>query len=309
MKIDRLFQIVILLLNKGTLTASQLAKHFGVTARTIYRDIETLSVCGIPVTMTPGHNGGIQLLDDYTLSRTYFSDAEKDNILLALQTLNVTDFPDADRALKRMASLFRSVPKEPWITVDYVPWGSQPHNFREFDQIRSSILDRRYVEFHYTNSSNEQKQVKIEPHQLIFKGAAWYLKGWDTAKRAFRTYKLTRMKNFQICENHFETPHQKQNEKSASDVTSCSAPLLILHFHPDTLYRLYDNFTDSDMTHNEDGTITVQARFPVDEWLYGYLLSFGDKVQVLEPAKIREHLAERIDRMYRLYHPEIFSQS
>ena len=68
MKINRLTEIVIILLNKKIVTAKELAERFEVSTRTIYRDIEELSLSGIPVYMSKGKNGGISLVEEYSIN-------------------------------------------------------------------------------------------------------------------------------------------------------------------------------------------------------------------------------------------------
>ncbi|CEN78247.1 helix-turn-helix transcriptional regulator [Paraclostridium sordellii] len=77
MKINRLTEIIILLLNKKIVTAKELADKFQVSTRTIYRDIEELSLSGIPVYMNKGKNGGIYLLEEYSLNKTILSEKDK----------------------------------------------------------------------------------------------------------------------------------------------------------------------------------------------------------------------------------------
>lgn len=83
MQINRLFKIVYILLDKDKVSAKELAEHFEVSARTIYRDIEILSASGIPVYMSKGRNGGISLLPNFILNKTVLTAEEKNNILSA----------------------------------------------------------------------------------------------------------------------------------------------------------------------------------------------------------------------------------
>ena len=78
MKINRLLEITIILLNRGTITARELAERFGVSTRTIYRDIDVLSTAGVPVFTSKGKDGGIALLENYTFNRTLITEHEKD---------------------------------------------------------------------------------------------------------------------------------------------------------------------------------------------------------------------------------------
>ena len=91
MKMNRLFEIVYLLIDQEKATARELSNRFEVSTRTIYRDVEDLSAAGVPIYMSKGKNGGISLLPEYVLNKTVLTEEEKNNILSALQSLNVLD--------------------------------------------------------------------------------------------------------------------------------------------------------------------------------------------------------------------------
>ena len=90
MQESRLFKIIYHLLDKGKATALELAEKFEVSVRTIYRDIDALSEAGIPIYTETGRNGGIHLMDDFVLDKAVLSEEEKQEILLALQSMNIT---------------------------------------------------------------------------------------------------------------------------------------------------------------------------------------------------------------------------
>ena len=97
MQINRLFEMVHILLNKKNVTAKELAEHFEVSIRTVYRDIETLTFAGIPVYSSRGKNGGIRLLENYVLNKTLISQDEQNEILYALQSLKAASYPEVIR--------------------------------------------------------------------------------------------------------------------------------------------------------------------------------------------------------------------
>ena len=90
MQLNRLFEIVYILLNRKQVTARELAQRFEVSTRTIYRDIESLTEAGVPVYTNKGKGGGISLLDNFILNKSYLNTDEQQEILTALQGLKVT---------------------------------------------------------------------------------------------------------------------------------------------------------------------------------------------------------------------------
>ncbi len=106
MQISRLFAITYLLLEHGTMTAAKLASRLEVSVRTIYRDIEILSGAGIPVYCVKGKGGGIRIMPEFTLQRSFLSQQEQQEILDALKALQVTGQPSSGMALTKLKALF-----------------------------------------------------------------------------------------------------------------------------------------------------------------------------------------------------------
>ncbi|MCL2615178.1 MAG: HTH domain-containing protein [Dehalococcoidia bacterium] len=109
MKINRLLEIVTLLLNRETVTAKEFAELFGVSVRTIYRDIDVLSSAGVPVRSIKGNSGGISLLEDYTLNKAILSKNESEGLLLALKTMARQAIPKPMRLLISLAQFSKTV--------------------------------------------------------------------------------------------------------------------------------------------------------------------------------------------------------
>ena len=127
MQINRLFEIVYLLMNKKHVTAQELAAHFEVSRRTILRDIDTLTTAGIPIYTTQGKGGGIFIQDNFVLNKAFISENEQKQILFSLQSMSATELVETDQVLGRLRSFFASPNKE-WIEVDFSRWGH--NNFR-----------------------------------------------------------------------------------------------------------------------------------------------------------------------------------
>ena len=103
----RLFEMVYLLLEKGKMSASELAERFEVSVRTIYRDVDALSAAGVPVYTLPGRNGGVALMEQYVLSRAALSQEEQGQLLTALRSLSGEVSPGAEETLSKLSALFR----------------------------------------------------------------------------------------------------------------------------------------------------------------------------------------------------------
>ncbi|UUZ83866.1 HTH domain-containing protein [Paenibacillus sp. P26] len=122
MQINRLFEIVYLLLSRKRITAKELAEHCEVSVRTILRDLETLSAAGIPVYTVQGKGGGISALDRYVLNKALLSEEEQQHVLFALQSLSSTNQVDVGGILAKLRALFNKTGSS-WIEVDFFALG------------------------------------------------------------------------------------------------------------------------------------------------------------------------------------------
>ena len=300
MQINRLFEIIYLLLNKKFTTASELAEYFEVSVRTIYRDIDTLSSAGIPIYALQGKGGGISLLDNYVLDKSVLSEQEQNEILYALQSLSITQAPEADKVLAKLSNLFNKN-RTSWIEVDLSPWGSDDKGISQFKLIKDAILSHRLIEFNYFGSSGEKTIRRVEPMKLIFKINAWYLQAFCLTRNAIRMFKIVRMSDVQMTQEVFiekmpeSLPSGSQTQEDSKWIEIC------LKISADGAYRVYDEFEEKDITKNKDGSFTIITHLPENEWLIRYILSFGADAEVVSPQHIRDTIENELNKIILKY--------
>ncbi|MDF2591156.1 MAG: transcriptional regulator [Clostridia bacterium] len=301
MQISRLFQIIYILLQKKSVTAGELAEHFEVSVRTIYRDIDALGQAGIPIYSSQGKGGGISLLDNFVLDKSLLSEKEQDKILLALQSLSVIQYPELDEVLSKLNSLFKKNNLN-WIEVDFSNWGSDKKQKEVFSLLKDAILEHLVITFSYFNVSGEKSQRKVEPFKLLFRDKAWYLQAYCLQKMAFRTFKLSRMSDIHITEE--SCSHQNPQELMSTSPDEAGDKLidLTLKISPEGAYRVYDDFGEENIVKNKDGSYTVFVSIPGGEWIYNYLFSFGTMLEVIEPQSVRREISIRLEDMIDKYH-------
>jgi predicted DNA-binding transcriptional regulator YafY len=290
MKINRLIEIVVVLLNRRAVTARELAGRFGVSTRTIYRDVDTLSSAGVPVYTDRGRGGGISLLEEYTLEKTLLSKSESEGLVFALQAMGATDYPEASALLEKIGSIFKSSQAHDWIEVDFEGWGSRVNEDSKFGKIRDAILNSLVVNFDYVDGNGAKSNRDAEPVKLIFSAYTWYLIAFCQKRNAARMFRLSRIKNVRVTDRHFERRDKREYECEYKH-----PPLVELKLRCDerVLNRLYDGFDEQFIKGNSDGSFDLTVRLPEDEWVYGFILSFGDYAEVLAPEHIRETIKER----------------
>ena len=293
MKESRLFKIVYFILKKGRVTAPELAEKFEVSVRTIYRDVDVISSAGIPIYVTTGRNGGIQILDNYVLDKAFFSDKEKQSILAALQSLSVVDNTFDKEILTKLSALFNTH-SENWVEVDFGRWGSKTQDNAKFELLKKAAITHKAVNIVYVSSYCKKSTRKIHPLKLFYKSKEWYVKGYCTEKKDFRLFKINRIINCELLDEDFIPVAFPDLQ----DVEQKTYNKIVLRFPKEMAYRVYDEFEDDELTEQENGDFIVATYMPEDTWLIGYLLSFGVYVEVIEPAYLREVLSDEAKKIY-----------
>jgi predicted DNA-binding transcriptional regulator YafY len=295
MQINRLFEIVYILLDKKIVTANELAERFEVSKRTIYRDVEALSSASIPVYTQKGKGGGIGLLSEFVLNKTLLSGEERNDILSALHGLSATA-PKSGGVLLKLSNLFGTGAAN-WVEIDYSDWNQAKQ--AQFDLIKQAIISRFAICFDYFNTNGENSRREIEPLTLWFKSKSWYLKAFCVKKQDFRIFKLTRMKNIEATNRHFEVksmPDFDEQEDVPPPMTEVT-----IEFDASQNYRVYDDFEDENIVKNPDGSFTVTVCTLIDDWFYRYIMSFGCYAKVLQPDDIRSSLKELLGKSFEMY--------
>lgn len=301
--INRLLGIMYILLSRETVTAASLAERFEVSIRTIYRDIEILSQAGIPVYTKKGKNGGICLMERFVLNKMLLTEDEQQQILSALMSLEETTSPDENPVLQKLGDFFKTKPVN-WIAIDFSDWGSGQKQL--YEDIKRAILEHKVISFDYFGQNHPMHRRTVEPLQLLFKEYAWYLIAYCREKKALRFFKLKRMKRTEVLEESFiprEDLYQKQVEEQKPELQGMPfcAPSITMWIDKKEAYKVYDRFDESEIETLADGNFLIRVAYPLDDWVYGLILSFGPSAKVLEPKEIREEIQKRIEDMRKNY--------
>ena len=162
MRIDRMLAITVLLLNRDRISARELADRFEVSIRTIYRDVDAISMAGIPITSYAGKQGGFKIIDSFKLDRQLLTMKDMLTMLSALKGINATlENEELDSAIDKITCL---IPDDKTslledhlqhISIDILPWGTQKKQQKFLKQIHNSITENYIIEFRYENTKRE----------------------------------------------------------------------------------------------------------------------------------------------------------
>ena len=282
MQESRLFKIIYYLMENGKSTAPELAEKLEVSIRTIYRDIDIISSVGVPIYVTTGRNGGIQIDDSFVLDRLILSDKEKEDIITALKSVSIVDDRKSD-TLSKLSAIFNTK-NEDWLEVDFSRWGNKAQDNTMFQKLKEAIISRKMLCIVYANTRGEVIERVICPLKMVYKAKNWYIKSFCMNKSDFRIFKLTRIIQARDMEKNFDPMEFPQEKKE----TKVNYENVILRFPQRMAYRIYDEFEVDEIHQDDNGDFIICAPMPIDEWLIGYLLSFGSKVCIIEPKYLKK---------------------
>lgn len=269
-------------MENGKSTAPELAEKLEVSIRTIYRDIDIISSVGVPIYVTTGRNGGIQIDDSFVLDRLILSDKEKEDIITALKSVSIVDDRNSD-TLSKLSAIFNTK-NEDWLEVDFSRWGNKAQDNTMFQKLKEAIISRKMLCIVYANTRGEVIERVICPLKMVYKAKNWYIKSFCMNKSDFRIFKLTRIIQARDMEKNFSPMEFPQEKKE----TKVNYENVILRFPQRMAYLIYDEFEVDEIHQDDNGDFIICAPMPIDEWLIGYLLSFGSKVCIIEPKYLKK---------------------
>ncbi len=307
MKLDRLLAITMLLINRKRITAAELADYFEVSVRTIYRDLEAINQAGIPVIAYQGTKGGYGIMEEYKLDRQMFTAEDLNSIIIALKGVSTTfgdqKFNEAIAKLKILTPESEVKTLKPdQLILDFSPWGGCNKQQAKVDVLKEAIINCRLIAFQYTNYQGETNTRRVEPMVLILKGFTWYLYGYCCAKKDFRVFRLSRIRNLSIIDESFQC-REKTFDKLSLDQEWPHEKMvkLKLRFAPHLRAVIEDYYDAENVRPEADGFLIVETELPDEEWSYNYIMNYGEGIEVLEPEHIREIIRKKAQRIAALY--------
>ena len=290
MKLDRMIGILAVLLQQEKVTAPWLAEKFEVSRRTINRDIERLCMAGIPIVTSRGAGGGISIMEGYKIDRTLLTSSDMQAILAGLRSLDSVSGTGRyaqlmDRLLPGASELLSG---DPHILIDLSSW-YKTALAPKLELLHAAIENSRLVSFSYHAPSGESSRL-VEPYDLIFRWAGWYLWGWCRTREDFRLFKLNRMT---------ELADAGSFEKRPASLPDLSQERVFPHvfqvkarIEPEYRWRLIEEYGADSFQEQEDGSLLFAFGFTDKTGIVGWIASFGGGAELLEPEELRRDLAQ-----------------
>lgn len=303
MKIDRLLGIITILLQKDKVTAPELALKFEVSRRTIQRDIDAICKAGIPIITYQGGDGGISIAEGYKLDKTVISVDELNNIIIGLKSIgsvaNTTDIGTLITKLTPKQDLAGTGEK---VLIDLASHYKNSLS-EKINLIKKAISENRLISFEYYSEKGVSNRI-IEPYIVTYRWSAWYVYGYCTERADYRLFKLNRLWKLKLLEDVFQNKGINPDELNLDNYFQDDNMLTAL-FDKETKYLLVEEFGPDSFEVTDEGKLKVSVSYTNREYIYRWLLSFGDKVEVIEPLDLRAKIAKTAKNLVKVYEHDI----
>ncbi len=301
MRTDRLYAITVYLLNHGKTSASELAKKFEVSIRTIQRDIDSLCKAGIPVVAETGATGGYYLMNSFKMDAQTATDEEYSYILTALKGFSTAiNSPRIDTAIEKISSLTKK--KDDSVILDFSVLREMDSNLLQM--LQEAIKTRKAVRFGYTNAENISRIHTVEPIAVIYRWYAWYLLAYSIIKNDYRTYKLVRMNGLEITDLEFTREHDTADTilREYENTDSQKVTEIKVRCKADARAKAIEYLNGIITAEYSDGECDMTLYvIETEHFWFGTILSLGDGIIIKEPEHIRQRILEAAEDIVSLY--------
>ncbi len=293
MKLERLLEIIIHLLNHEKVSAKYLAEYFDVSVRTIQRDMVSIAEAGIPVYTLGGRYGGYAVLENYKIKNINIKNSEQQIIISALESLATSYTNDK---LNSLIEKYNAIIEKEGGQKVFWDFSVTKENKKVQDSnmlLEKAIGGKNYMVFDYRNSEGKTSHVCAEPLAIHYKWYAWYLFAYLKETKEYRTFKVARMQNLVISKERSFIKHgdiqQKMKEAELAYYKTCINIEII--FSEKEIPLIEEYFPDSVIEKLSSQKCKTHIHVPAKERLWkALLLSFGDAVTVVSPKDYKEEL-------------------
>ncbi len=302
MKFDVMLKILINLLSRHKVTASELAEKYEVSVRSVYRYVEELTICGVPIDMERGRFGGITIADTYRLPSGYLT---KDEFSATVNALNAmySQINDINllTAREKLESKQKSERRELSvcgnIIVDGGSWGDTKKFSDKMQVCERAVNESKCLLIDYISREGEHSKRVIDPYVMIFKQNVWYIYAYCHSKQQFRTFKIGRIRSAVFTGKEFVKKNISRDDidlnfyygnESLIDVT--------LEIAAGSLADV-EEWLGIDNIEPRGNGFVARLSMPDDGVLVNKILSYGGAVKVLDPPELKQKVKEVAKRI------------
>jgi len=316
MRADRLLSILLLLQVHRRVTARDLAKRLEVSERTVLRDMDALSGAGVPVLAERGAGGGWSLVEGYQTKLTGLSAAEIQSLFLARPPRLMADLGLAQEADAAMIKLQASLPAgsrqyadfaRQRILVDTRGWRDPAESVACLPVLLDALWRERQVRFVYSRVLGEAGERTAHPLGLVAKGSTWYLVARvERPADDLRTYRVSRIREAAILEQpaarppgfdlaaYWERSATEFRDKLPRYYATFRAGSGVMQWVRYRGWRLEEESVEGEL-------VRIRLRFDAEDEAIQFALSFGGRIEVIEPPELRDKVVAGAQATVALY--------
>ncbi len=303
MRADRLLSILLLLQAHRQMTAGELARRLEVSERTIHRDMVALGIAGIPVIAERGTGGGWRLLEEYRTNLTGMNTAEIQALFLTRPSRLMADLgmeQASDAALIKLLAALPAISRQnaedirQRIHIDVAGWGQRDDAVPLLPIIQQAVWQQRRLRFTYGYDGEGAGERLGDPLGLVAKGSVWYMIVAIDGQP--RTYRVSRVRSAELLDDLFERPpgfdlaaHWEESSARFSERIPRFPATLRVEAGALSAVRAGGRYTRiaREDPPDADGWACVMVLFEDDHSAREFILSYGPRVEVIEPATLR----------------------
>ncbi|MED4582868.1 YafY family protein [Brevibacillus choshinensis] len=292
--------MLLIIAKKGTVTGKELADHFEVSLRTIYRDIDKLGEAGIPIASIGGKGGGYYLMENYHVDNLFLNKKEAHTVMEVMNNLSLLFGKDKEfnDSVLKIENTYKQDKNANKLSINMSHF-SMERELKEYLFLADkAIEENKLLVFDYINRSMEYFERAVEPVQIAFTDGQWYLIAFCRKRNDYRRFKLVRIKNLRMG-NIFDkrATSTEEIQKIIEESYQERGITVTLKFSSRMGEQLPEHFPKENIHQTEDNQFIVVDQFPYEEGLLKFILSFGKECEIIEPRYLREELMEYVKEL------------
>lgn len=320
MRLHRLLGIVMLLDSRGIMKAGNLAKILESSERTIYRDIDILCESGIPIVSISGPNGGYSFMENYKVNSNVLQGGDVVTLLLSSMGIRAEKNTEMAQQLKNaVIKLENSVSAEhreeivkakERFFIDSDPWWGKKIENEYLDIVKKSVLNLKKLKVHYKKYVGEGSERIIRPYGAVVKNSEWYVIAFCEVKNDIRVFKCGRIEHIEVLNESFIMPEnfhlnefwgksKQEFVRESSLKLEPNSYLVKIKFHEEKK-KLLEGFHVHSLI-KEDNRFIYDIDMLSFETACNVIFSFSDRLEILEPVELRNHIITKANKILSLY--------
>jgi predicted DNA-binding transcriptional regulator YafY len=308
-RIDRLIGIILLLQSHRIIRARDIAEHFDISTRTVYRDLRALDEAGVPIAAEAGE--GYSLVEGYHLPPVMFTPEEASALFIggkfAEQLTDESIKKNVQSALLKIRSV---LPSDTQIYLErlqesteiFTRPSSVQNGFRDdvLTTIQDSIVHRYILSMeYYTNYRDSFTKRDIEPLGLLYYGDRWHLIAYCRLRKDFRDFRTDRIKSIQLKDSIFSERKDFSLKNYLQQINRLENPQEVqVKFKKSVAKYVRDKYYHGLVEEKvEDSNVLMTFLVPSLRWIASWILSYGTSVEIISPEQLRQILLEEAEKL------------